>query len=368
MVHFQFPLTRDDWSLDVVNILAFLGEHNILETSQQICMSRLCFLPRLIPAPQGLLAQRARSLPSEDNIDVRSLQGENHRPALSYFANILHGDGAWLKPFTTRVLNIRWRKDPKDLTGSPIRPRFLAPLNVIAMVSCAMSLGIAAWAIVLGDAAGLTGIGIMSLTTPLLCIGLKWTPYPHRARSTHDKKEETVIFRLPRGTCTVVRCDHRIAGMLYFHTTNIEYLLSSYTGRGVSGIAGGMTLVASLVLFSNATWTIKAALVVAYTILNLLYWLAAILPARWSWHMPFEVEEQTFEHRNYTTALWTAIHTAGSVAWVTRDDAVPKTPAWVEWLAAAERALSGPREAFDPQMSLMMLQNVEAQKGTRQGV
>jgi hypothetical protein len=150
--------------------------------------------------------------------------------------------------------------------------------------------------------------------------------------------------------------------MLYFHTTNIEYLLSSYTGRGVSGIAGGMTLVASLVLFSNATWTIKAALVVAYTILNLLYWLAAILPARWSWHMPFEVEEQTFEHRNYTTALWTAIHTAGSVAWVMRDDAVPKTPAWVEWLAAAERALSGPREAFDPQMTLMMLQNVEAQK------
>jgi hypothetical protein len=360
MVHFQYPLTRDNWSLDVVNILAFLGEHNILETSQQICMSRLCFLPRLIPAPQGLLAQRARSLPSEDNIKVRSIKGDNHRLALSYFANILHGDGAWLKPFTTRVIDIRWKKDPRDLTGLPIRPRLLSPLNVIAIVSCAMSFGIAAWAIVLGDAAGLTGVAIMSLTTPLLCIGLKWTPYPHRARSTHDKMEETVVFRLPKGTFTVVRCDHRIAGMLYFHTTNIEYLLSSYTGRGVSGIAGGMTLVGSLVLFSNAMWTIKAALVAAYTVLNLLYWLAAILPARWSWHMPFEVEEQQLEHRNYTTTLWSTIHAAGSVTWVMRDDAVTKTPAWAEWLEAAERALSGPREAFDPQMTLMLLLNAGA--------
>jgi hypothetical protein len=70
MVKLSFPITRDNWSLDVVNILAFLGKHNILATSQQIGLSWFCFLPRLIPAPQGLLAQRPSKLPDKDNMDV----------------------------------------------------------------------------------------------------------------------------------------------------------------------------------------------------------------------------------------------------------------------------------------------------------
>ena len=82
MIDISFPKLRGDWSLDVVNILAFLGEHNILACSQQICLSWMCFLPRLIPAPQGLLAQRPRKLASEDEVPVTGIYSGNDRPYL----------------------------------------------------------------------------------------------------------------------------------------------------------------------------------------------------------------------------------------------------------------------------------------------
>jgi hypothetical protein len=349
MGHLKFSSLRDDWSLDVVNILAFLGEHNILATSQQICMSRLCFLPRLIPAPQGLLAERARNLRSVDNIEVQGVNSGNQRPTLNYFANVLHGDGTWLGPYTTRVLEIKIICD-----GPPIRPRLLSPLNLIAMISFTVSVGIAAWAIIIGDGVGLTGVLIMSMTTPLLCIGLKssWST-PRRRMSLHAPRPQSwVVYRLPNGSITVVRCDEEVARLLYFHPDGINYTLSSYSGRGISGIAGGMMLVGSLVLFSNATWTIKAALVIAYTVLNLLYWLAAIFPARWSWHMDFEVKEELIQNSTFTQGLWSAMWASQAVDWVLQGDHAPNTDAWKEWIEKARDALSRPREEFNSQRVL----------------
>jgi hypothetical protein len=346
MGHLKFSSLRDDWSLDVVNILAFLGEHNILATSQQICMSRFCFLPRLIPAPQGLLAERARHLRSVDNIEVWGINSGNTRPTLNYFANVLHGDGTWLEPFTTRILEIK-----ADGYAPPVRPRVLSPLNLIAMISCTMSIGIAAWAIVIGDGVGLTGVLIMSMTTPLLCIGLKssWSIQGRILGMRGSRPHGWVVYRLPNGSITVVQCDEGVARLLYFQPDQIKYTLSSYSGRGISGIAGGMMLVGSLVLFSNATWTIKAALVVAYTILNLLYWLAAILPARWSWHMDFQVKEELIQNRTFPQGLWSAMWASQAVDWVLQGDHAPNTEAWKAWIEKARDSLPGAREDFDAQ-------------------
>ena len=94
MIDIAFPRQRDDWSLDVVNILAFLGEHNIQACSQQICMSWTCFLPRLMPAPQGLLAQRPKTLASEDGIPVMGIHSGYSRESLEYFGRMLHTDGS----------------------------------------------------------------------------------------------------------------------------------------------------------------------------------------------------------------------------------------------------------------------------------
>lgn len=316
-------------------------------------MSNFCFLPRLIPAPQGLLAQRSKALPTEGDFEVRSVLNPNKRTGLNYFANTLHGDGEWLTTYTTRVIRLS-RDDSKQ--GAPlVRPRLLSPLNVVAIFSCAMSLGIAAWAIVLGDGPGLAGVLIMSFTTPLLCIGLKWNPHDHSRFNYRSKMLDCIVYRNPRGVFTVIRCDETIARSLYWHPSRISYLVGSYSGRGLSGIAGGMMLVGSLVLFSNATWTIKAALVVAYTVLDLLYWLAAIIPAKWSWHFDFEMEEKIIHNDTYPTALWAAIWTLQSVEWVKQGGHVPKTEAWGRWLGEAGDALHKPREDFDAQARLVRL-------------
>ncbi|OAL04242.1 hypothetical protein IQ06DRAFT_95808 [Phaeosphaeriaceae sp. SRC1lsM3a] len=353
MVSMTFPKLRDDWSLDVVNILAFLGEHNILATSQQVCMSPFCFLPRLIPAPQGLLAQRARTLPTKGDFEVRSVITGNKRPYLNYFADTLHGDGDKLAAYTTRVLHIE--RDHAHEKRPITRPRLFSPINIIAIFSCAISLGIAAWAVVLGDGPGLAGVLIMSFTTPLLCIGLRWTPQLAPRFRNDSKMQDCIVYRTPRGIFTVVRCDESISRWLYWHPSQVTYLVGSYSGRGVGGIAGGMMLVGSLVLFSNAMWTTKAALVVAYTVLNLLYWLAAIIPPSYSWHFELEMKEELILNKTYTKALWAAIWTSQSVDWVREGDHVPKTEAWNRWIEEARDALHRPMEDFDAQGRLTRL-------------
>jgi hypothetical protein len=331
MIDINFPQVRDDWNLDVVNILAFLGEHNIIACSQQICMSWTCFVPRLIPAPQGLLAQRPKKLASEDEVPVTGIYTDINRPNLQYFGRMLHTDGSDLPPFTTRVLTIRWDPENKDgsLKRNSLRPRLFSPMNIIAVLSCAMSLGLAGWALVLGDAVALTGILVMSFTTPLLCVGMRWTPYliGTPSRRSGQLPPGTVVIKSSNGCFTVVQCGQHIARLLYFHPEYIDYAVSSFTGRGLSGTVGGLTLVGSIVLFGNAVWTIKAALAVTYTVLNLLYWIAAILPVQLPWHIDLVISPpQITEHSTFTQCLWTTIYTTKKIDWA--KEHVPKTEAW----------------------------------------
>jgi hypothetical protein len=140
---------------------------------------------------------------------IGTISGERS-PVLHYFADVLHGDGTSLPAFTTRVLDIRlWPSEAKR----PIRGRMLSPLNVIAMLSCAMSIGISAWAIALGDGAGLTGVLIMSFTTPILCVGLNWK-LQYRKYQFRDKTKDCIVFRIAQGQFTVVRCEEDIGRLL----------------------------------------------------------------------------------------------------------------------------------------------------------
>ncbi|KAF2827040.1 hypothetical protein CC86DRAFT_292075 [Ophiobolus disseminans] len=353
MVHLKFPTLRDDWSLDVVNILAFLGEHNILATSQQICVSPFCFLPRLIPAPQGLLAQRPETVPIDDGISIHNLSTEMRSTGLSYFARMLHGTESSLPKYTVRVLEVK--ATTRESCHCPIRPRILSPFNILAVLSCALSVGLMSWAIVLEDLAAFVGILTMSMTTPLLCMGLKWSPSFLGLKVPPDR-ERTLLLWAPSGSITIVYCKQSVELMLYTFPHPPRYLVGSYSARGLGGIAGGITLVSSLVLYSNATWTMKAALVVAYTVLNLLYWLAAILPPHWSWHLDFKVEEkERIENQTFSSALWSAMWATQRVDWALKNENIPDSALWRDWIEEAENCLHEPREKFDAQETLRRL-------------
>jgi len=84
------PKPRDTWRLDVVSILAVLGENNIKLNAPLITLSWTCLLPRLVPAPQGLLAERIKTLPYEEGVKVVGTFSGNLRDGLNYFGKSLY--------------------------------------------------------------------------------------------------------------------------------------------------------------------------------------------------------------------------------------------------------------------------------------
>lgn len=51
----RWPYGFDNFQLDIVGFLAILGEGSVAANAQVAALSRLFYLPRLIPAPQALL-------------------------------------------------------------------------------------------------------------------------------------------------------------------------------------------------------------------------------------------------------------------------------------------------------------------------
>ena len=61
----------DGWRLDIVSLLAVIGESAMAEHSQAMTSSWTCMLPRIIPAPQALLKPaRPTRLPYLDSAVV----------------------------------------------------------------------------------------------------------------------------------------------------------------------------------------------------------------------------------------------------------------------------------------------------------
>jgi hypothetical protein len=85
-----FPVSKDSWGLDVVTLLAVIGESSMEDHAQPITASVLCLLPRILPAPQALLkSKRPTRLPTYS----AQMVGVHNGVALDsvgFFANIIH--------------------------------------------------------------------------------------------------------------------------------------------------------------------------------------------------------------------------------------------------------------------------------------
>jgi hypothetical protein len=363
----EFPNTRNAWRLDIVSILAVLGENNIKFNAHLINLSWTCLLPRLLPAPQGLLSERMKILPYEEDVTVYSPTTGTNRSGLNYFANLLHGDGSRLAPYTTRELRISRATSSttgrfKGGTGG-FKLKTFGPLNVIAVTSCLMSLGLLIWAIKIRDGVATIGIVVMSLAAPFLCIGTRWSLAPPDLRHTNQfGPPADVVIRNREGTFTIVRCTDEVARALYFTPEQRIYAVENWVGIATGGIVGGLTLMAAIVLFGNCTWTMQLALGVTYAVLNVAYWFAAVLTIRdpemaWdcSWLKVEEVgrlskpaknevavsepgvTDDGMEYsNNFELGLFYAIRLLRSTRWVRETGAVPRTEAWDEWLHLAD--------------------------------
>ncbi|KAI5865971.1 hypothetical protein GGS23DRAFT_362890 [Durotheca rogersii] len=93
------------WRLDVVTLLAVIGESSIAEHAQTITASIFCLLPRIIPAPQAFLKpSRPVRLP-ETTAKLTGVYSGVVLDTVGFFANIIHPLDS-VQPYGFQVLRI----------------------------------------------------------------------------------------------------------------------------------------------------------------------------------------------------------------------------------------------------------------------
>ena len=84
----SFIKSFDDLQLDIVGFLAILGEGSVLINAQVSSLSRIVFLPRILPAPQALLRPSRPSQLDPSAGFVTGAYSGNYRPSLNHVGNV----------------------------------------------------------------------------------------------------------------------------------------------------------------------------------------------------------------------------------------------------------------------------------------
>ncbi|RAH66322.1 uncharacterized protein BO66DRAFT_474271 [Aspergillus aculeatinus CBS 121060] len=347
----------DGWSFDIVGLLAVIGGSATDKHLPAITASPFSPIPRLLPAPETLLrTDRAHRLPAVKDVKVIGIQSGNFVTELNYFTNLLHDDVTSLPPFTVKVYCIGHR-DPrvthndKDhghvrLEGQetpPLRPikiRSLSWLNVVTFLSVVISAGLLIAGGVLGDGVALVALTAMCCSTSAATLSAQWSPRVSLRTARNEVPPADVALVTRAGAFVIVHCaDEDVCRELYTGMDDCQYRFSGFRHRMLLA-SSTLLLMAAVILFSNCGWKMQIAVGSAYVILNVLYWLLALLvEPRDIWDLTrYDVCEVPLDHfpvKNFTQALWLAIHHAGDTRWVRRGDVAPLTEAWDQWLAEA---------------------------------
>lgn len=94
------------WRLDVVTLLAVIGESSIGDHAQAITASMVCLLPRIIPAPQALLKPTRPTRMPETRAKMTGVYSGTTLESVGFFANILHPLDDF-QPFAFKKLRIQ---------------------------------------------------------------------------------------------------------------------------------------------------------------------------------------------------------------------------------------------------------------------
>ena len=121
---FSSDATEDEgpagWRLDVVTLLAVIGESSIADHAQTITASMMCLLPRIIPAPQALLKpSRPLRLP-EFQAKMTGVYSGIHFDSVGFFATILHPLDE-MAPFSFKVLRITHADATNSIKAADVR-------------------------------------------------------------------------------------------------------------------------------------------------------------------------------------------------------------------------------------------------------
>ncbi|KAF2169867.1 hypothetical protein M409DRAFT_64853 [Zasmidium cellare ATCC 36951] len=313
----------ENFQLDIVGFLAVLGESAVLANAQVAALSRLFYLPRILPAPQALIrTARPTSLPHSDG-KVTGVVSGNVKDHVHHVANILLATG---------------------------------PLTWVTLIGFMEALTLLIASIVFGDGMSLIATILLAGLSTLVGICNKWTlelPQPPKGKREIPKGD--VVIRYPNGSFLVVKCNEHVARELYFAPEEIDYAIKSPVTYRLLSLIGTLMLMLGIVALANAKLYLQVAWAGAYIITNIAHWIAAALPQNTHWDLScYDVREQGLstgpENANFTEALWKAILLTQSIQWVRPGGAAPQTKVWDDWLEdaltkAKESAGKGEREA-----------------------
>ncbi|RMY93596.1 hypothetical protein D0864_05670 [Hortaea werneckii] len=346
-----WPQSFNDFQLDIVGFLAILGEGAVAANAQVAALSRLFYLPRLIPAPQALLwPSRPSKLPPTTAV-VTGVYSGNSKEHIHHVAHVLLRLDTML-----RGLPARKNADPDATMRDPsVKAKALGPLTGVVAIGLALSITLFIVSIVFGDGMSMIATILLSLLSTVVGIGNKWNlKLPQPAQGVNHTDGDVVI-RYPRGSYLVVRCTEQVARELYFAPEEIEYNVKSPGKFRIISLVGTLMLMLGVIALANARLPLQFAWAGAYIIINIAHWIAAALPASSHWDMScYTIEEESIalhprhddpkgkpfggpDSPNFTEALWKAIMFTKETAWVRPGKAAPQTKTWDQWLEEAQK-------------------------------
>ncbi|RAL67711.1 hypothetical protein DID88_008449 [Monilinia fructigena] len=322
---------REGWRLDIVSLLAVIGESAMAEHSQSMTSSWMCMLPRIIPAPQVLLKSARPSRMPQVNAAVVGVHSGIFIPTLNFFPNIIHPIED-LEPYEFKVFEINHSNSGK----SPPPP---TSTNKEREFSNSSSI----------DAAHLES-------------GRKLQP---RRRDTLAAKITHRGTKLDGSKPHVPArfwCNEDVARELYSGTEECRYYVSTDPYRILVGF-GTFLLMVSVVLLGNCDFQMQISIGVSYIVLNGAFWGVALMNKGRFWDLSsYEWKDITPESAKYahllqhdtdegkpsfTRTLWYAIRETKKIGWVSTSGAAPKTKKWEEWLNRAEAQAKEGNEFWD---------------------
>ncbi|KAK4958049.1 hypothetical protein LTR10_004474 [Elasticomyces elasticus] len=324
MLAYPGPSWRMHWldgglgnlQLDVVGFLAILGEDAVKRTSRLASLSKLFWLPRLLPAPHSLLYVERPERLDTVKAQVNTVHSGNHRDYISHTA-------AALFDFEMPKFGVRC---------------WTAPVVLVNLFGCLLSAVLFVASLVYGDGMSLVAT-VLSLLSSLVGLTNSWNfPLPRRRHGMVPS--ENVVIRWPTGSILVVKADQDLVWTLFFGPDTSHYMVPPSTLIPLS-MPGTVILMVSVIALANAKIELQIRWAGAYILLNAGHWVAAALPRRMNWDTSaFEIDEEFLssgsQAKGYIETLWQAIVFTKSTAWVRKSDAVPMTPVWEQWLAQAE--------------------------------
>jgi hypothetical protein len=374
--------------LDIVGIVAILGEGSTSRNAQASGLSWFHILPRLYPAPQALMKHHQdRRLPTEPGIVVGALSGRVKND-LNFFTQMLHHEELG----NSQVELVRVRKKP-EAAGKPAfdvkKKGHLAALSVLGLIMSITLVGLARWR---DDGPALLAAVMLSFCSSTVGLASWWTLDFPEAKPQEDRagaipRGDVVIFYPKTGAFRVIWCDEGVQRM-YFTVERCKHYFDDDYYR-LTALVTTVLLMGGLIMLGNSTAELQAAFAACYILLNALYWLSSALnPFTHVWkhnydiekfkielqpesedaspefrlrgaqshpmpspgraltrvltmelpkHVPIGANPEPYNAAIMTRALWIAIALTENTRWARSTNIAPSHPVWDQWLAEAQK-------------------------------